>query len=153
VSIEDQRKAVTRKAALVALLALTLLEVSALVWSAATAGYRQGILRARDVLGLLLISGAIIGQAGAVWAVVARDPRANPVRRAVLCLTVGLAAGLATFIWLATDEPRRLAAAVEALSFNLASLSAAILIAIGIGRICLAAGVTNTGSLRARGLR
>jgi hypothetical protein len=132
--LEDESKAVSRKAAVIALAAVVSLEIGVVVWSAAAAGYRQGILRTRDLLALVLISGTVVGQAGAVWVVVARDAAASPARRAVLCLTIALAVGLPTFVSLGTDGPPLLGA-VAGLSFSLAAMSAAILIAIGIGRI------------------
>lgn len=132
---EHDRKAVTRRTAAAALVAVALIEIGALVWSAVAAGFREGFLRSSHLLFLVLSSCAILGQAGAVWVVVGRDPAASPTRRAVLCLTVALAVGLPTFVSLTPDEPRGLPDAVCALSFSLAGMSAAILVAIGVGRI------------------
>jgi hypothetical protein len=135
VNTEHDRKSVTRRIAAGALVAVTLFEIGTLVWFGVAAGTREGFLRTSYLLFLVLSSCAILAQAGAVWVVVGRDPAASPTRRAVLCLTVALAVGLPTFVFLSSDEPSDLADAVCALSFSLASMSSAILVAIGVGRI------------------
>jgi hypothetical protein len=136
VSSEEERRNVTRRAVLIALVAFAALETGAMVSFAIAAGHREGILRTPDLLGWVLASGVIVVQTALVWAVVGRHQAARVPRRAVLCLIVALAVGLPAFR-ATTDEGFHLADAIFLASVNLAGMSLAILLATGIGRIYL----------------
>jgi hypothetical protein len=137
VSVEDERRALMRKAAGAGLIAIASLEIGVLVWSLATISCRNGILRTRDLVFLVLMSCAVIAQAALVWVVVGRDETANPARRAVLCLILAVAGGFVALASHTSDGPR-LIDAIGALSVSLFSMSVGILIASGIGRIYFA---------------
>ena len=137
VSVEDERRAVTRKAAGGGLVVIALLEIGALVWSLASISCRNGILRLRDLAFLVLMSCAVIAQAALVWVVVGRDETANPARRAVLCLIIAVAVGFLALMSRTSDGPWVIDA-IGALIFSLFIMSAGILIACGIGRIYFA---------------
>jgi hypothetical protein len=132
-SVEDERRAVTRKAAVGGLITISSLEVGALLWSLASIGCRNGILRVRDLVIYAVMSCAVIAQAAVVWVVVGRGEAANPAVRAVICLVVAVAVGLLAFVNFTSHGPW-LIDAVAALSFSLFSMSVGILIASGIGR-------------------
>jgi hypothetical protein len=132
-SVEDERRAVTRKAAGGGLITIASLEVGALLWSLASIGCRNGILRVRDLVIYAVMSCAVIAQAAVVWVVVGRGEAANPAVRAVICLVVAVAVGLLAFVNFTSHGPW-LIDAVAALSFSLFSMSVGILIASGIGR-------------------
>jgi hydrogenase-4 membrane subunit HyfE len=131
---EDERRDLTRKAAGAGLVTVTAVEVGALMWSVVYGGYRNGTLSARDQLFFVLISCAIIVQAGVVWVIVGRGPAANPTRAATRCLLVALAFSLLALMNVTPHVTKALFAIVT-LSVSLAGMSLGILIATGIARL------------------
>jgi len=142
-SNEDERRAMSRKAAAVGLVAVALFEIGLLTWNLASRAYRNGMLEAWDLLELGLLSCVIIAQAGVVWIVVGRDPAANPARRALLCLLVAIAVVFPTLVTLPSCGANKLSEVVLLLNVSLAAMSLGILIAIGIGSIYFAPAPTS----------